>query len=277
MRFSIICTNYNKELYIKECIESVLNQTFTDFEFLIIDDASKDHSLEIIEDYSTRDNRIKVLKNEKNIGMAGGYNKAIPLAQGELLCLIDSDDFWFPNKLQLVHEYFNIHNDCVMHQHPLQIFEFTKPTQNYYRPFLYGGNMVQYIKETKQIPLYVATTGLTFKTNVVQKVLPIPLSFAKNGEAFFTRTVICYGEVGLTYLALGGYRKTDTNIVFGNASWDSHHYVENILKPELNKFYAANHIDLYFEPVDNNIKNSHSLRQKIKYLLKRKAKNILGK
>lgn len=277
MRFSIICTNYNKEKYIQECIESVLQQSFTDFELIIIDDASTDNSLQIIQSYAEKDDRIKLIINEQNIGMAGGYNKAVPLAKGELLCLIDSDDFWFSNKLEIVNDYFQLHENCVMHQHPLQIFEFTEATNNYYRPFLYAGDMVQFIRETKQIPLYVATTGLTFKTKIAQKVLPIPLNFAKNGEAFFTRTVICYGEVGLTYIALGGYRKTDSNIVFGNASWDSFHYVENILKPELNKFYKSNNFDLYFEPSKININNPLNFRQKLKQFIKHKTNIILGK
>lgn len=270
MRFSIICTNYNKEPYIEKCITSVLEQNFTDYEFIIIDDASTDGSPAIIQAYYEKHpDKIIYLKNETNVGMAAGYNKAMEIVKGELVCLIDSDDFWFQDKLRIVDDYFKLHTNCVMHQHPLQIYNFSEPTNEYYRPYLYGGDMMAYIRETKKIPLYVATTGLTFKAEYVRKVLPIPLSFAKNGEAFLTRTVICYGDTGLTYIPLGGYRRTDTNIVFGNASWDSNHYVENILKPSLNTFYKNNNFDLYFAPAVQKPKPKPGLARRIYNLLKK--------
>ncbi len=249
MRFSIICTNYNKEPYIEKCITSVLEQSFTDYEFIIIDDASTDNSISIIKNYQQKEpGKIKFIQNEKNIGMAAGYNKAIPVAKGDLVCLIDSDDFWFPDKLKVVDEYFKTDEACVMHQHPLQVYHFAEKTNEIFRQYLYCGDMVQYMKDTKKIPLFSVTTGLTFKTAVVKNVLPVPVSFSKNGEAFLTRTVTCFGTVGATYKVLGGYRKTDTNVVFGNKNWDDFEYIENILKPALNAFYQKNGIDVYFPP-----------------------------
>lgn len=248
MRFSIICTNFNKEPYIRECIESVLSQSFTDFEFIVIDDASTDNSLSIIKEYARRDGRIQILENKDNIGMAGSYNKAIPMAKGELICLIDSDDFWFKNKLQIVHDYFLTDNGCVMHQHPLAVYHFDKKTDDIFRPYLLSGNIIEYIKNTRSIPVFSVTTGLTFRSEIVKRVLPIPLSFHNGGEAFLTRTVICYGNVGTTYLALGVYRKTDTNIVFGNANFDASDFAENTLKPALNKYYQDNNIGISFMP-----------------------------
>ncbi|MFM2359369.1 MAG: hypothetical protein RLY16_1362, partial [Bacteroidota bacterium] len=70
-----------------------------------------------------------------------------------------------------------------------------------------------------------------------------------NGEAYLTRTVICFGKTEALSIPLGGYRRTGTNVVFGNQSWDAQHYVENILKPALNLFYQKNAINLFFDPV----------------------------
>lgn len=95
VKFSVVCTNYNKEKYIKEAICSVLNQDFLDYEFIIVDDFSTDKSPEIISYYAKQDKRIIYLENEQNMGMAYGYNKALKIASGEFLSLIDSDDFWY--------------------------------------------------------------------------------------------------------------------------------------------------------------------------------------
>lgn len=66
-RVSVIMPNYNCEKYIAEAIESILNQTFTDFEFIIIDDGSTDNSWNIIQEYAKKDDRIIAIKNEKNL------------------------------------------------------------------------------------------------------------------------------------------------------------------------------------------------------------------
>jgi glycosyltransferase involved in cell wall biosynthesis len=261
MRFSVICTNYNKEPYIAECIESVLIQEFHDFELIIIDDASTDQSASIIVSYLNKyPDKITFIQNDFNVGMAASYNKALSIAKGELISLIDSDDFWFPGKLAEVHRCFREHNDCVMHQHLLQVYQFANKTENLYRPYLITGNLFDYIKETNQIPLFVATTGLSFRMKELKNILPIPETFKNNGEAFITRTIICYGNVVTSQFALGAYRKTDRNLVFGNASWDPFHYVETLLKPELNLFYKNKGIDLFLLPIQLPKKNSYIVR-----------------
>ena len=269
MRFSIICTNYNKEPYIRKCIESVLEQSYTDFEFLIIDDCSVDNSPQIIQEYAEKyPDIITFIQNEKNQGMAVNYNELITISNGKLISLIDSDDFWFQDKLKVVDKYFNDNPNTVMHQHPLQIFNFNEPTKDLYRPFLLSGDILKYAQETKKIPLFVATTGLTFISEIVKKILPIPNEFSRNGEAYLTRTTMCYGFVGTTFKTLGGYRRTDTNIVFGNPLWDSFNYIENILKPYLNAFYKKNGFDLQFKPYakpKNNIFDL-SIRKVIQYI-----------
>ncbi len=271
MRFSVICTNFNKQEYLEECIVSVLNQDFQDFEFIIVDDCSTDKSLDIINSYLTKTNKIKLIKNNYNIGMAGGYNKAFTLSKGEIVSLIDSDDFWYPNKLSKVDSYFRSNSNCVMHQHLLNIYNFTNKTSELSRPYFICGDLVAYINETKLIPLFVVTTGLSFIAKVLKDVLPIPLEFSKNGEAFLTRTVICFGNVGVTYEELGAYRRHDSNIVFGNPNFDSSSYIENILKPKLNDFYKERNIPIYFAPTNQKSNNSKDAFVK---RIKRKLKKL---
>lgn len=95
---SIIVPVYNAERYVAKTIESVLNQTFTDYELILINDCSTDNSLEIIEPY-LKDERIRLINNETNLRAAKSRNKGIDLAQGRYIAYIDADDLWLPEKL----------------------------------------------------------------------------------------------------------------------------------------------------------------------------------
>lgn len=89
---------YNAEKYLKECIDSILTQTFTDFELLLIDDGSNDGSAAVIA--AIADPRIRYVKNEKNMGIARTRNRGLELARGEYIAFIDSDDICVPQRLE---------------------------------------------------------------------------------------------------------------------------------------------------------------------------------
>jgi glycosyltransferase involved in cell wall biosynthesis len=96
---SVILTSYNHEEFVREAIESVLEQTFQDFELIVWDDASADRSWEIVQSYG--DPRIKAFRNERNKGPAFGVNKAISeIAIGKYIAITHSDDAWRPDKLE---------------------------------------------------------------------------------------------------------------------------------------------------------------------------------
>ena len=94
-RFSVLIPAYNREKYVGQAIDSVLAQTFTDFELLVIDDGSTDSTLQVLDSYGTQ---IKVLR-QTNQGPEVARNKAAALAQGEYLVLLDSDDLLLPSSL----------------------------------------------------------------------------------------------------------------------------------------------------------------------------------
>ena len=94
---SIIMPSYNTAQYITETIESVLNQTYTNWELLIVDDCSTDNTDEVVASFN--DSRIKYFHNERNSGAALTRNKAMCEAQGEWIAFLDSDDLWMPEKL----------------------------------------------------------------------------------------------------------------------------------------------------------------------------------
>ncbi len=93
-KISIILPVYNGEKYIKDAIQSVLNQSFLDWELLVIDDASTDKTREIIEEFSRKDKRIIYIKNEENLGIQKTLNIGLKHAKGEYIARIDDDDAW---------------------------------------------------------------------------------------------------------------------------------------------------------------------------------------
>jgi len=95
---SVVMPVYNGEKYLREAIESILNQTFKDFEFLIIDDCSEDRSIEIIKSY--HDKRIKLLKNNQHLGISRSCNKGIESAKGKYIARMDCDDISLPERLK---------------------------------------------------------------------------------------------------------------------------------------------------------------------------------
>ena len=95
---SIIMPSWNTGNFIAESIQSVINQTYKNWELIIVDDCSTDNTDEVVSFY--KDQRIKYLKNEKNSGAAITRNKALREAQGEWIAFLDSDDLWAPEKLE---------------------------------------------------------------------------------------------------------------------------------------------------------------------------------
>lgn len=90
---------FNGERFLRAAIDSILNQTYSDFEFIIIDDGSSDRSLEIIRQYQKLDKRIVIIQNESNIGLAGSLNNGIAVAKGEFIARMDADDVSLPARL----------------------------------------------------------------------------------------------------------------------------------------------------------------------------------
>lgn len=98
MKFSIVIPIYKVENYLHKCVDSVLNQTFTDFEIILVDDGSPDYCPQICDDYAKKDSRVKVL-HKKNGGQASARNAGLEIATGDYICYIDSDDYLIDNKV----------------------------------------------------------------------------------------------------------------------------------------------------------------------------------
>lgn len=96
---SIVMPAYNCEDFIGITLDSVINQTYQNWEVIVVDDCSTDNTAEVVQEYIKKDNRISYHKLDKNSGAAVARNKAVDLANGKYMAFLDSDDLWFPEKL----------------------------------------------------------------------------------------------------------------------------------------------------------------------------------
>lgn len=96
---SIVMPAYNCEDFIGITLDSVINQTYQNWEVIVVDDCSTDNTAKLVQEYVKKDNRIKYHKLDKNSGAAVARNKAVDLANGKYMAFLDSDDVWFPEKL----------------------------------------------------------------------------------------------------------------------------------------------------------------------------------
>lgn len=137
MKFSVVIPTYNRADFIKRCIDSVLEQTFQDFEIVVVDNFSDDNTLEIIESYN--DARIHIFQIHNNGIIAASRNKGIREAQGEWICFLDSDDWWRKEKLEKVYGHICC-NDCAFIYHKLKTFTSRGATKHLMGKVHEGGN-----------------------------------------------------------------------------------------------------------------------------------------
>lgn len=177
MLISIALATYNGERFIREQIDSILNQTLSDFEIIVCDDCSADNTVNIIKDYATKDSRIKIYTNVRNLGFKKNFEHILTLCHGGYIAFCDQDDIWVPDHLQILLEKIENH-DCVCanaqmiddNGNPMGITmrDFIPahilPTNNefFYKHELYG-NIVQ-------------GTACMIRRGLLEKALPIPES-----------------------------------------------------------------------------------------------------
>ena len=110
---SVVMPVYNARRYLMRAVQSILDQTFTDFEFIIVDDGSTDRSLKIIRDFEKKDGRIKVI-SRPNTGIVGALNDGLQAARGDLIARMDADDVALPERFEKQIAYMQENPECVI-------------------------------------------------------------------------------------------------------------------------------------------------------------------
>ena len=112
---TVIIPYYKKINFINECVDSVLNQTFQNFEIIMVYDDKDKSELELLEKFKNKDKRIKIIVNQENLGVGESRNKALKIANGKFIAFLDADDIWHPLKLSTQIEFMINNNFSITH------------------------------------------------------------------------------------------------------------------------------------------------------------------
>lgn len=204
---SIALASYNGAKYIRDQLDSILAQTYQNFELIICDDCSTDDTWWILEEYAQKDNRIKIYKNERNLGFKKNFEKAILLCQGEYVATSDQDDIWMPNHLQILIE--SIKEDVASAGEALLI-----DSEGYsLRRFLtndVSGYKVDVSSTRKLSHLFFRNNPFSgavclFKKEVFDVALPVP-DKVRFQDTWFTACALCLGNLNYNKTVITEHR-----------------------------------------------------------------------
>jgi glycosyltransferase involved in cell wall biosynthesis len=185
---SVLTANYNYARYLPEAIESVLAQSYTNFELIVCDDGSTDESCSLVEHYARRDPRIKLIR-KANGGVASALNAAYRESKGEIVCLLDADDRFLPEKLAMVVQGFESHPDSGFLGHRMFLIDadghrqgrkplFRRHPSGWYGPFV--------VRYGDWPPGLSFGSGLCLRREISDLIFPMPVKFASGADG-----VIC--------------------------------------------------------------------------------------
>ncbi len=160
---SIIVPVYNAEKYILDTIKTVVNQTYKNWELLLIDDCSDDNSVNIIKKYASKDDRIKLLLNKENSGAAITRNNGIKNANGRYICFLDADDLWDKEKLKKQFSFMK-KNNCIF---SFTGYEFTDENGIPKGKKVYVPQKINYKQALKNTTIWTST--VMFDMNKIEK------------------------------------------------------------------------------------------------------------
>jgi len=235
---SIALCTYNGERFLKKQLDSILEQTYSNFELIIVDDCSTDNTINIINEYLKKDTRIKLYKNIKNLGFIKNFDKAISLCNGEFICLCDQDDIWNHSKIEILLN--KIDNNVLIYSNALLIDE----NDNSLNKTLVDDSKIVEGNNNRAFILNNCVSGntLMFKKELVKYILPIPqyISLHDIWIAFVAST---YGNIKYINDNLVQYRRYEDQIT-ANKSKQKKEFVNRIDKKMKQKLkYSKKHLN----------------------------------
>jgi len=204
---SVIIDNYNYGRFIEEAIESVLRQTYTNYELIIVDDGSTDNSRAIIDSYYKKHSDKIVPVYKENGGQASAFNAGFKVAKGDIIAFLDSDDYWFEDKLVKVVE---AHKEHAIVQHNL-----VKEEKKFY-DVLESAYRQAWFKQYGYYDKFVPTSALSFTYKLLNEVFPIPETNAVRicADAYIIGHALYLENIYSMEDCLGYYRVHGNNLFY---------------------------------------------------------------
>lgn len=176
-KIDILLASYNGEKFIREQIDSILSQTYSNFRLIISDDCSKDSTRDILKEYEKKDNRIKVYYQEKNLGYVKNFEFLLTKVESEVYCLSDQDDVWMPEKVEKTYKKLKEENaDLVFTDLEVVDEKLETMLPSFNDHMLLSRKIKKYQNSYKMQYLYNCVTGCTLmsKKKFIEKIVPIP-------------------------------------------------------------------------------------------------------
>ncbi len=230
---SIVMVNYNKEMYIEEAIKSVLEQTYTNWELIIVDDGSTDDSVNIIRKYQGMDDRIKAIFRKENSQICVVTNIGFGQVKGEFVARIDSDDVWLPQKLEKQLAYLEVHPEGGLCFTKLDIIDENSKNINDELPDLYKAynsrrNQEEWIRHFFFCGNTLIQSSLLMKREVLDSIGNFNVAYMQGHDFdFFTRAIRKYQFIFLEE-PLTWYRRTGNQNSGSNETNDRRFFNENM-------------------------------------------------
>lgn len=265
-KVSVIIPNYNHAIFLKERIDSILNQTYQDFELIILDDCSTDNSIEVIEKYRSNPKLTEILYNEKNSGSTfKQWQKGFEIAKGEYIWIAESDDYCEPTFLDNLIKGFDNQN-CVLAYCQSLMFRGNKIVwkleSNYLQSFVNGK---EFVKDNMLEGNTIFNASMVvFKKSLLNKISPNYTKFTFCGDWLFWIEFAKLGDIYICGKYLNYFRKHDKD-VSGKAYTSGLNFIEEIKLLEILK-------------EENTINEDEFLKAlKTKYSKFKSQKSLIGK
>lgn len=219
-KVSVIIPTYNRAEYLSRTINSVLKQTFSDWELLIVDDGSADNTFDVVKEFTDKDERIKYFYQKNSGGPSSPRNTGLEKAQGEFIAFLDSDDEWFPEKLQKQIDFFTNNQNpklgvlaCFVYVKENKTGELTLKKDNYFK-----GNVIN--KLVNNNFLFTSSCVMT-KLSILKEIGLFDLQF-KVGEDWdiWLRISEAGYEFDFVPEYLVNYFVHDKNTYYGNKNFN---------------------------------------------------------
>ena len=247
---SILINNYNYGRFLKDAIASALNQSYQPIEVIVVDDGSTDNSREIIASYS---DRIKAILKE-NGGQASAFNQGFAYSQGEIICFLDADDLFKPEKVTEVIHDFQKSDEIGWHFHHLELFgsdmEINDQANDLKNSNLSGiYNLIPYIHKGKlnnslSFELSTATSGMSFQRSLLAKILPMDEKIRITSDDYIKYAALGISKGFISFEPLAQQRIHGNNAYTGKPAIGNLRAITQLLTasnlrekfPELSKF-----------------------------------------
>lgn len=279
---SVIMSVYNGEKYLLESIDSILNQTYKNFEFLITDDGSKDNSLKILKEYEKKDSRVRIIINDGNKGLIYSLNNMLNLSNGKYIARMDADDIALKNRLEEQVKFLEKNEDISIIGSFYQAF---KDNFSFIRKNIKTINDPEEIKASLLFRNYICHPSIMVRNRIIKKY-NLKYNFEDKGMEDYglwlklskNEKIVILPQVLLKYRFLSS--SISANVLKKEETYKS--TLKRIFKRELFDIFNAlpdedleKHIEIC---LTNNLSNfKYSMEEKIEYLNRLETNNFILK